>query len=209
MNQQTWFANFARQLPGYRQISICFSLLILAISLIPDTARVFESSMINHMLIQLPLLAIVGAALVNFDGRIYRYGVSLDPHGFIALIAASGGLFFWMLPLNLDLATGDPIYRALKVVTVPLCVGVSLKWVWLRCHPIIKIVVVFEIWAAAARIGWLYLESPGQLCSNYLIGEQQIVGRVLLMLSAVTGVIGLFYIIFGSFRIFEKKDWRD
>lgn len=175
------------------------SALIIAAGFFPPTARFFEASMINHMLLQLPLLALAGAFVQIKGTGLYRKATLIDPYGGVALVLASGCLIFWMLPINLDLAVIDTRFRALKLLSVPLLIGLCLKWVWIRSAAIVKIVVMIEGWAAVTRLGWLYLESPEQLCSSYLIGEQRMVGSTLLIVSAVTGVIGLFWGIFGVF----------
>jgi len=107
--------------------------------------------------------------------------------------------------LNLDQAAFDPQFRALKLVSVPLGIGLCLRWICTRSYPIVRIVIFFELWASVARLGWLYIESPEQLCSNYLIGEQRLVGTVLLTLALLTGLIGLFIGIFGSYAKLPNK----
>ena len=37
-----------------------------------------------------------------------------------------------------------------------------------------------EIVAMAFRLGWLYMVSPVRLCSNYLLSDQQQLGKIML-----------------------------
>lgn len=172
--------------------------------LTPVGMTVFESSMVRHMLIQLPLLGVAGALLLPRCGAaIPAWLLKIDPAGAIGLIVASGWMLYWMLPVSLDMATIDPAHRLLKVVFVPLGIGFCVRWAWRQAGPVLRIIIAFEVWASIARLGWLYVESPEQLCSSYLLGEQQIVGEFLLALSAVSCVAGLVWGFFGSFKEVE------
>ena len=197
--------NTLSQAPSYITSSKAV-LLFIALCLLPPIATVFESTMIAHMLIQLPLLGLCGGLLLVENSALYRAANKYDPKGAIALVIGSGWLLFWMLPMNLDFASTDTGYRILKLLTVPLGVGLCLRWAWNRSGMIVRIVVLFEAWAVIARMGLLYLQSPEQLCSNYLIGEQQIVGKILLTVAMITGFVGLIFGVFGKFYPFKKTD---
>lgn len=123
----------------------------------------------------------------------------IDPLGIIAFIFFTGWMWFWMLPLNLDLATIDTSARLLKLISVPIGIGFCFRWLWHQTNALFKCMVIFEIWASITRLGWLYLESPLQLCSSYLIGEQQQVGALLLQVSAIAAIIAVLYSMLGSF----------
>lgn len=185
-----------------RSTTIAGLLLIffVVVGISPKGAAWFESSMAMHMLVQFPLLILIGAACFHHNLHINRALKIIDPLGAIAFISFSGWMWFWMLPLNLDLATIEPSVRLLKLISVPLGIGFCFRWVWQNANPVFKCVVVFEIWASITRLGWLYIESPLQLCSSYLIGEQQQVGSLLLIMSACSAVLIIFYAIFGSFN---------
>ena len=50
-----------------------------------------------------------------------------------------------------------------------------------RAGFVVRGVVLVELIATTLRLGWLYLISPVRLCSNYLLDDQQRVGRILLV----------------------------
>ena len=176
-----------------------FIVFVICSGAYPPTARLYEASMMTHMLLQLPLLSLAGWHLPLESTRIKPLLHRYDPYAVIAVIVLIGCSLFWMLPLNLDKVVSEPVFRALKLVTVPIGFGLSLRWIWLRAHPIVKIVVLLELWATMARLGWLYLESPEQLCSSYLIGEQRMVGTIILGIALCIGLYGLLTGIFGNF----------
>jgi len=186
-------------------LATLIAVYILFTGAFPFTAKIYESSMMMHMLIQLPMLILIGCLIPLTHPRLITTLAKLDPHAVIALVIFIGCTLFWMLPVNLDLAVSEPLYRFFKLVSVPIGIGLSFKWIWLRAHIIVKIVVLFELWAAVTRLGWLYLESPEQLCSNYLIGEQRTVGTVLLGISLICGVIGLIVGVFGTYSDTPNK----
>lgn len=181
-------------------------LLILAlVSLTTPGSAWFEASMHRHMLVQLPWLAVAGALICGPGSRARRVLERVDPGGWLAMLVAAACLVYWMLPVSLDLATMHAVDRLAKVVILPLGVGVCLRWALLRAPPVARIVLLFEIWASVTRLGWLYLESPLPLCSNYLVGEQQQVGQVLIGVSAASGLFALYIVIFGFSKLrFER-----
>lgn len=168
--------------------------------LFPPVAALFEASMRMHLLVQMPLLAICGGYWVCRSIRLKRWLARVDPSGYIALVVGSGWLIYWMLPISLDLATFNPAVRLLKIVTVPVCVGAALTWSWLRLGPIGRGVMLLEAWAILGRLGWIYLISPVQLCSNYLIDDQQRTGSLLLGAALVSAVGMALWALFGPFR---------
>lgn len=180
-------------------LSVLGALFFMTFCLTPAGIAVFESSMIRHMLLQLPMLALAGAMLLPRCGLVPTWLARWDSVGAITLIAGSGWLLYWMLPVSLDMASIDPAHRVLKVISVPLGIGLCLRWTLRQAGPVLSIIIAFEAWASIARLGWLYTESPEQLCSSYLRGEQQIVGEILLILAAATGVAALAWGFLGSF----------
>ncbi len=177
---------------------------VIMVGITPAGAMWFESSMTTHMLVQLPLLIVLGAVCYQPKAQLNSFLTRIDPLGAIAFICYTGWMLFWMLPLNLDLATIEPSVRLLKLISVPIGIGCCFRWLWHQSNAVLKCVVVFETWASVTRLGWLYIESPLQLCSSYLIGEQQRVGTLLLVISGISATVAVFYSLFGSFN--KKND---
>ncbi|MGB5835156.1 MAG: hypothetical protein WBG92_24660 [Thiohalocapsa sp.] len=156
--------------------------------------------MLTHLLVQMPLLAFCGGYWVYRSERLRAWLERMDPSGGVALVLGSGWLIYWMLPLNLDLATFDPGVRLLKVLTVPVFLGATLTWSWRQLGPVGRGVMLLEGWAILVRLGWIYMISPVQLCSNYLIGDQQRTGSLLLGLALISAVLAVIWGLFGPFR---------
>lgn len=56
---------------------------------------------------------------------------------------------------------------------------------------------MLEFWAMFMRLGWLYVVLPDRLCANYLLGEQRILGRALLILGGIWAVNWTLRVLFG------------
>lgn len=149
-----------------------------------------ESSMLLHVLVQLPLLAwagwLGGALLpspwVEWLNRYNRRGVT-------GVVLVSGVAFFWMLPSALDASLDSGFFAAAKAVSITLLIGTALfvtSRVW---HPLLKGLFLLEAWAMLARLGYVYAISPDRLCTNYLFGEQQLLGEALLWLAGAWAVL--------------------
>ena len=165
---------------------------IVLLALAP-TRRALEADMATHMLVQLPLLALCGWWLAQALPRgVSRALTSWNRSGITGLLLASITGLFWMLPLALDRAIESPGFELAKFVSIPLLIGAALALSWPRAGFVVRAVVLAETIATAFRIGWLYLAAETALCANYLLGEQQVVGKLLLAAGGVV-LLGLLW----------------
>lgn len=159
--------------------------LLLLLLLAPPVRSVLEASMTAQMLVQIPLLAAAGALLApslpkGALAAIERW----NEQGIASLVLATLAAAFWMLPRSLDAAASAPLTAGAKYLSVPLLIGLPLALAWPRMGFIVKGVFLLECVATLFRLGWLYLVSPERLCNNYLLDDQQRLGRCLLFLGA-------------------------
>lgn len=140
-----------------------------------------ESTMTLHMLVEIPLLALAGWAFAQgVPERLDRGIAQWNHHGISGLLLASLTGVVWMLPLALDAALDDPRVALAKFLSVPLLIGAPVALSWPRAGFVVRGVVLAELTATLFRLGWLYLISPLRLCSNYLLDDQQRLGKLLL-----------------------------
>lgn len=168
---------------------------------LPPARQALESTMTLQFLAQVPMLVLagawfaaalprpVGAALGRWNGQ----GVAG------ALLASLAGLV-WMLPRMMDASVNDGRFALAKFVSVPLLIGAPLALSWPRMGFVVRGVFVLELVATAFRLGWLYLASPERLCSNYLLGDQRLLGSSLLVLGAGACVVLFGMLMWGSVR---------
>lgn len=155
-----------------------------------------ESSMALHMLMQLPLLAVIGYVIARAwmharpggaAARTLAVVHSFNAGGATGLIAASFVMVLWMLPRFLDLARLDSAVDAGKFLSVTAA-GLAVTLSWPRLPAIARAVVHLEVVATLFRFGWGYLAADERLCLAYLADDQQRTGELLLWFGAVYAV---------------------
>lgn len=147
----------------------------------PPVRHALDSTMTSQMLVQIPLLGLAGWCVTQgIPDWLDRRLADWDNHGISGLLLASLTGIVWMLPLAMDAALEDPRATWAKFLSVPLLIGAPVALSWPRAGFVVRGVVLLEVIATAFRLGWLYLISPVRLCSNYLLDDQQQLGRFLL-----------------------------
>lgn len=163
-------------------------LALLGTLAVPALREWLEASPARHMLVQLPLLACAGVCIGGSLGRAAgRLGSGLAAHniaGIPGTIVAAATAGFWMLPRSLDGALADPAMEATKFASLPLLVGLPLALSWHQLPAVGKSFVKANLISMLAFLGWLYLTAPIRLCNFYLVDQQVVVGRALLLLAA-------------------------
>lgn len=150
---------------------------------VPVLRHALEATMLRQMLVQLPLLAVAGWLVAAcLPGAVTRSVARWNKSGISGLLLASLASMVWMLPRAVDASLTDPLVAWAKLLTVPLLIGVPVALSWPRAGFVVRGVVLAEVIATALRLGWLYLISPTRLCGNYLLHDQQRLGRALLVI---------------------------
>ena len=156
----------------------------------PAMRELLESVRLTHMLVQIPLLALVGALLgsalpARWKRRIAewnRWGVSGIA---LALIVST----WWMVPRALDLALASPAMEAAKFVSLPIFVGVPLAVSWRQLGSLGRGFVLANVLPMWAVVGWLYIAAPVRVCNYYLVDQQVAAGTGLLWVSGIVGLV--------------------
>lgn len=177
-----------------KEYSGLFSLVLIVLLSTPSVRDIFEKYMITHMLVQLPLLAVLGAIIGNYLATYYirtiPYYYAL-PLLFIAIFST----LFWMLPRTLDASLDHTIFMITKFLMLPFLLGVPLVLAWKNIGVITKAFFIVNLLSMLMVLGWLYIEAPVRLCNYYLINEQQIVGQALLY-------IAMFILLWWTLKVF-------
>ncbi len=172
--------------------------LLWAALALPPVRHALESAMTLHMLVQIPLLALAGAWLAQGTPRWLERSLSAWNHrGISGLLLASLAGLVWMLPLAVDAALNDPWVELAKFLSVSLLIGAPVALSWPRAGFVVRGVVLLELIATMLRLGWLYLISPDRLCSNYLLDDQQRLGRMLLVIGFAVLLILVWKLMWG------------
>jgi hypothetical protein len=140
-----------------------------------------ERDMAVHMIVQLPLLILVGwllgLALREHEPVSIADADWLGIPGILLVLFATS---FWMLPRALDGAVADPWMDFAKFVTLPLLAGVPLAVSWRRMPGLGRAFIWANFIPKLGAIGGLYLAAPARLCAYYRIDQQAATGWTLI-----------------------------
>jgi hypothetical protein len=163
--------------------------LLFIVLATPAARESLEQVMVAHMLVQIPLLVVIGAlgaaALPESLGvRIAAWNRGGVSGTLLAIIVSS----WWMVPRALDWALASPAMEAAKFVTLPLFVGAPLALSWRSLGSMGRGFVIANVLPMWAVVGWAYAAAPVRVCNYYLVDQQVTAGVGLVSVSIALGV---------------------
>jgi hypothetical protein len=154
-------------------------------AVLPPAAAQLEANLVWHVLLQLPMLALAGWLVArDLPARVLAAIERYNEYGIPGILIVIFVSLCWMLPRVLDAALELPMVALAKYVSVPLLVGAPLALSWPHMHAVARGLVWIELLATLLRLGWLYLVAPARLCNNYVLSDQILLGKLLLIISA-------------------------
>ena len=158
-----------------------------------------EATMSRHMLVQMPLLVILGIIAcrllpVRWQNAVLAGVGGSVPCVMVALFASS----YWMLPRALDAALTEPLAEVGKFLSLPLLVGFPLVLAWRRLTLIGRGFVWTNFISMLAVLGWLYIVAPVRVCNSYLVNDQEHAGWYMVIGSILLFVWWLATLFIGS-----------
>lgn len=144
--------------------------------LLPPIVQWMESIMVIHMLVQLPLFIIsgymIGKWLIDTVAHFFRKWNSNGVPGILVVVFITT---YWMLPRAMDEALGVWYIEGFKFVSLPIA-GILLADSWRKLKGTGKSFVFLNYLPMFGIMAWLYIDSPIQICNNYLETEQKSLG---------------------------------
>ncbi|PAV31035.1 hypothetical protein CIL05_04825 [Virgibacillus profundi] len=161
-------------------------IVLYGILLIPPVRIYMESIMVLHMLVQLPLLILagwlVGRIVIN---KFQRFFAKWNGNGIPGILLVMIITMYWMLPRAMDEALTYTSVEIFKFIGLSLFVGVPLRDSWNKLKGVGKSFIFLNYLPMFGLMAWLYIDSPIQICNNYLELEQKILGWGFLIITAV------------------------
>ncbi|MGD8925345.1 MAG: hypothetical protein PVG20_00760 [Thioalkalispiraceae bacterium] len=165
------------------------------------SSRWLEASMVLHMAVQIPVLAILGALLVNsLQPRFSWLGSLGKKYRTSLLLFALFTFGLWMLPRLLDAALHQTDIAIMKWISLPMA-GMALAMCWQHLPFVLRAVLHLEALATLLRLGWLYLIAPQRYCVSYGIDDQQLLGYVLLGYGISYAILITASVMFGGYHL--------
>ncbi len=164
------------------------------------------STMVGHVLVQIPMLVAVGFALGQcVKPRIGRALANFNAGGIPGILLVTFTLAFWMIPRWLDGSITSAWIADAKYYTLVLLAGMPLALSWSRLHPVARGVVKIEFLAMLLRLGWLYQISPVRFCNNYLLTDQVWLGRGMILVAIALSITWVIPVFFGEFAVETER----
>jgi len=181
---------------GQSYLKTAIGITLITLLALPACRALLESSLINHMLIQIPLLALSGWMIGK--GSFFSLFKRWNDRGVPGLLIAVFAMFFWMIPRWLDAALSEPLWEMIKFITVPLFIGIPLGISWPRLSSFSRAVVWTNAISMLVVIGWLYVAAPVRVCNNYLVNQQEAFGYTAMMVALGIAVYWVGRVFFGN-----------
>lgn len=173
-----------------RPVIAAASLAALVLLASPAARHPLEARLATHMLVQLPLLVLVGVGVGSVTAAAARPHLRIwNGGGCTGLLVVLAIATFWMLPRAMDAALVDMRFEAGKFVSLPAA-GVALAWSYPQANVLVKGLLNAHAVSALGVMGWAYLAAPVRLCNGYLAADQQQAGTGLL---AVGGALSAYF----------------
>ncbi|OZU88781.1 hypothetical protein CIL03_10875 [Virgibacillus indicus] len=159
--------------------------VLFCILLIPPVRTYMESIMILHMLVQLPLLILAGwlagkVVIQKFSRFFAKYNENGVPGITLVIIIT----MYWMLPRAMDEALTFYHVELFKFLGLPFLVGIPLRDSWHKLKAVGKSFVYLNYLPMFGLMAWLYIDTPIQICNNYLEVQQKVLGWGFLIITA-------------------------
>src|SRR5690625_6421379 len=151
-----------------------YGVLLYIILLLPPTIGLLEKWMITHMLVQIPLLIIAGLLMGEYvKNRLPNLFKKWNENGIPGILLVYIVTIDCMIYRSMDEAILLYSVEIFKFISLPFLVGIVLYDSWPKLSSLAKGFIVFNYIPMFGMMAWLYIDSPIQVCNNYLESEQK------------------------------------
>lgn len=151
-----------------------FLFIFLALPPVIDLA---ESIMAIHMHMQMPLIGIAGMLMAPIlQKKLPRFFETWNENGIPGILLFLIVFVYWVIPRAMDDALASNAIEGFKFISWAFLIGVPLRLSWSKLTKVWKFTVFLVVIVSYSIMAGLYLFSSDQLCNNYLIVDQRILG---------------------------------
>ena len=179
---------------------------LIVASLLPFSRTWLEASLVGHVLVQMPLLALSGWLFGSaLEPRLHRVMERWNRHGVAGFTLAIFTILFWMVPRSVDSAVVYPGYEMFKFVSLPYA-GAALALSFPRIHPLLAGALKANVVSMLAVLAWVYTAAPVRLCNSYLGSDQKMLGAGMAILAGVLAINWGLGLLFGASGMKPRRD---
>lgn len=165
---------------------LIYGFILYGILLLPPVIALLEKWMLTHMLVQMVLLIVVGVLIGEWVTNKWKTFFSKwNKFGIPGIMLVFIITMYWMVPRTMDEALQGGAVEVFKFISLPFLVGLVLYDSWRKLTPLVKGIVIFNYIPMFGMMAWLYIDSPIQICNNYLETEQKMLGWGFFMIMSV------------------------
>jgi hypothetical protein len=166
-----------------------YGLLLWLILALPPVVDFFESVMIIHMHMQMPLIVFSGFLMARcFQLRFPRFFGRWNRDGIPGILLFVIITVYWMIPRTMDEALNFTRMEVFKFVSLAFLAGIPLRDSWRKLGSGFKQALLTGFAVLFLGLGLLYIYAPVQLCNNYLLVEQITLGWGLLTMAVCLAI---------------------
>jgi hypothetical protein len=171
--------------------------LIIAL-ILPFSRGRLEATLVGHVLVQMPLLALAGWAFGSaLEPRLDRVMEQWNRFGIAGFTFTIFTMLFWMVPRSVDSAIEYTGYEVFKFVSLP-CAGAALALSFPRTLVLLAGALKANLVSMLGVLAWLYTAAPVRLCNSYLGIDQKMLGAGMALLAGALAVYWGLGLLFGS-----------
>lgn len=184
------------------RIAAKFSIGLFVILALPPVARLLETYMLTHMFVQIPALIVAGywIGMGLRDKQWPQWMLGYNNGGVAGVFLAVVIISYWSLPRAIDEALSLPLSELFKFGSNTFLVGIPLALSWHKFHVSGKAFIWANAISMFFAMSWLYIAAPIQICNNYLVNEQEQVGKIYFWLGIALSVFFIGKVMFGAPR---------
>lgn len=175
---------------GYWAASSAAALLLAAV-----LEPLLTDSMSSHMLLHIPLILLSGflAAMALCAGgaatttrlrSLREHYAKYNEYGIPGLLLCTFVAAYWMIPRSLDQVLVSAPANVVKYLGLFIA-GMALCDSLRRSNSVINLFFLGNFSWMTAIVGLLYQDNPERLCNFYLLGDQEVAGRGLVIVAVL------------------------